>query len=447
MLVYQGMIGIGLAVLFAWGPAKASEDKLVCDLYQCINYALDRSSLGKLAQVEIEAADAAIQQSKSAFLPQLNLKLNFAEFNGEPVGFFSVNGVTEEEILNSRINWGEYASLTVNLDYPIYTEGSLLGKDAPSTELAQMERKRKSYSALESREEIIYFVTKAYLDAVSTREKVVITENLVRLSEKQLNVILREVALKLKSPHEAEVAKADFSLQKQILVSAQQAADEALVYLSHRVGIPVTDQLSLDETYPALPKLLPIDQLMRRTETEHTQIAMQRTMVDRSRANLLVSRSHRWPTVALESSYTFADDFDLPGNNLFVTLLKLEVPLYDFGEIRSDVIHSQSLLRAEEMRLETVRENIQAEILKAYSAINEAESRIAVIDQEILKALAVLRSIRLHHEQGLVGPLSVFDAESHLLELQQTLSDARQEQRQRYAELQKSSGGIWKWIP
>jgi outer membrane protein TolC len=120
------------------------------------------------------------------------------------------------------------------------------------------------------------------------------------------------------------------------------------------------------------------------------------------------------------------------------------LPLYDFGGYRAEVIESQTRLRAEEIRLEAVRETIRNEIARAYAEIHEVEGRLTVIEKEILKAEVKLKSVRARREQGLVGPLTVLEAESHLLDLQQSLADARHERPLKYAALQKMAVGVRK---
>jgi len=212
--------------------------------------------------------------------------------------------------------------------------------------------------------------------------------------------------------------------------------------LARQVGRSTPDSIELNGTYPPLLVLPPLAQLLDRAEQVHPKVGIQQTLVDISKADMLINISKQRPTLSLGSNYIYANDFSLPGSNYFQVLLKLAVPLYDFGNYRAEIIASEINLQAEETRLEIVRKTIRNEIAHAYAEIREIESRIVLIEKEVLKNEIKLKTVQAQREQGLIGPLDVLEAESPLIDLQQSLADARKEQQLKYAALKRIAIGV-----
>jgi outer membrane protein len=290
-------------------------------------------------------------------------------------------------------------------------------------------------------------VAAVYFTVAWRRDRLRLAEEWVRWAERQLSVIETESGLGLSTPQEIEVARADLDLRRLALQAAQRAAEQAMRQLSLRIGLTDETDLRFDETLPGLPTLPSLTSLLEKAASEHPEVEIQQTALDRSKLNLTLARAQRRPKVTLESGYTFADDFSAPGNNFFLASLKLEMPLYDFGDYRAAYTEAQTKSRLEEIRLEAVRSDLRATVTEAYGQLLDAEGRVSVAEKEL--TLADLRhgTVTAQREQGLVGPREPLAAERNRIELRQSLADLRHELRLKYAALQKASGGGFRWVP
>ena len=439
-----GLILILLSLIIG-SPPTSSAETIVCDLVNCVRFALENNREIEASQLDLETAKASIYREKAVLRPDLDLSLRGVYFNGEPTSGFAVVGVPEPGVPLNEVDQETYMSLLVNFSYPLYDDGSFLGLDSPLVAAVETQKDRQTWLNQLTRQKVIYDVTQAYLNAVFEKINTELAQEEVRISQDRLSIIRKEVSLNLKPPHDEELAQAQLSVSLQNLESTRQKADRALEGLAQFVGTADPYEITLDGTFPPRTKLPPVKELIRQAEAPHPDMGIQRAVLDRSRAQLDLNQSRRWPALSFEGSYSYADDFNPPGNSLFQALLLLEMPLIDFGGNRATVAESRVKIRAEEKRIEAIRTEIQDSIFQAYDELKSAEGLIAVIERESLQAELDLKSTRARNDVGLVGPLAVLDTEVNLLEQKRSFEEARHDALVGYAGLQQATGGSWIW--
>jgi outer membrane protein len=447
-LIFRSWVGaLFFPIAVSMMATEAQSDTVHCDLVQCIRYALDKSSDLEVAKLELEASEAGIRHSRAAFRPDLKMIFVAKELHGEPTGSFSVLDVREAEIERRSVNYEETGTLTLDFSYPLFTEGSFLGINAPTVASSITDRDELHWTEKLTRQEIIYGVTEGFLNAVSLGETVRLAEQELRIAKERLSVIERQVSLNLKPESESEIARAQLMAGTEALASAERDFEIARIRLGRLIGLGPLDEITISETYPPPPDLLSLNEMLESTGLLHPDFGIQKANLDRARAERDLASSERWASLVFESNFVYADDFDPPGNNSFQALLRLDVPLFDFGKTRAAIQESQLLVRAEEKRMDSVRDAIQKKILQAYSDIKAEEGRIAVLANQVTQAELDLRYDLARHKQGLIGKLEVLGTEGLLVDQKELLHEARMNRLRGYADLQLAAGGTWNWVP
>lgn len=430
-----------------WAIPAAGQNSITCDIAHCIRIALDESPELAVTRIEIEAADAAIRKQKAASRPDLGLTLSASEIHGRPTGPFSVLNVPEADTPNNRVDFAETSLVEVDLSYPLYADGSLLGMNSSSVASAVTQKESVVWLSQSTREGIIYQLVAAYIDLLSKRDLAQMDEEGVRIAREKLAVIEREVALNLKPESQAELSRAQLAVAEETLASARRDFEMARTLLARLVGAESPSEIVLDGTLPDAPELPLLDGLTEQVLRSHPDLGVQRAAVDQTRAELSLARSGRLPSLFLEGSYTYADDFSPPGNDLFQAQVRLEIPLVDFGERRATVAESELRLKAEEKRIKAVERAVINGLIQSYSVISASRGAIAVLEKELSQAEFDLKFTRARQKEGQAGPLSVLASETQLLDARKTLSQAKYNLYLGFAGLQKSAGGAWRWLP
>ncbi len=431
------MILLGMAP----GPAFGQTDELVCDLAACLNYAVRHRPEVLAAGAKEVTQTAAVLLRKSQFRPTLNLGANLVEVSGEPTSYFSVVGVNEPEIVNHRILYKEYYSASVELTYPLFKEGVFFGIGAPSVKAAEADRKKEATNVDMIKEEIISSVSQGYVTVLKNREALALAENRVRINQRRYEMIRDQARQQILSEEDVKIAELAWRASQQAADQVRQALTYDLNQLSLKVGAGPGVTIRVNGEPPVDPPTQPLEALIETALLHNPVAGRQWASIDAAQADLRTSRARRMPTLDFVNNYTYADDFKPPGNNFLATLLKLQVPIIDFGQYSSDVRMSESKVRAEEQMMAAVRYNITQSVADAYTKLREAEAGLKVLDLQIQQAELQLKQVQAKVLQQILPPSAALDAEQTLIDKKQARLQMEFDQRMNDIELRRAVGG------
>jgi outer membrane protein TolC len=440
-------------------------------LRDCINAALGRSPQLEAERHDLEASKEAIWKERADLLPRVTAASSALEVNGTPVTPFAVLHVnnpdegsftqgsstkasskkassTKASKTQTRVDFGTVGTASAMVSYPLFQNGSILGlNDAPAVGAAKAVYKRQEWTMRLSEQAVIYRLIGPFYNAIAYRQKVELDQRRVVLSKDRLMIMKEELALDLKLPKDVELARAQLAADQQSLATSQQRALDSAVLLAQLIGRPLHQKLNLDLSEPHIPATPPLEDFLNRVTAKHPAIEVQRAEIEVARQNLRLAQSALLPTVKLESSYTLATDFSPPTADLFLTALRADVPVFDFGHGQAAARESRDKLNAAQARLGQVNLDLRASIISVLSEIHSTESTIAGLDRDYVQTKNNVELITAQRRLGMIDQLAIVDAEMAFLAAKDALILARLAQRLEYAQLQNLAGGVWNWIP
>ena len=443
---------------FALIPAVAlgSNDKPLT-VHECINEALGKSPRLEADHYTLQADNEAIKKARAGLLPNFTGSAELQNLTGSPVGPFSVLGINEPEVtgvVTTRANGKTpiRASLatvgngTLSMRYPLYENGSILGlNNAPAVAAAKGTYVRQQWTVRLSEQAVIETVAGSFYNATAYIQKAELDKEVVELAKKRLEIMRQELALELTLPQYVELAKAQLSAADQILATSQQRAVDSTMQLSQLLGRPLHAKLNLDLTEPKIPPVPPLDSFLNKVVLLHPAVGVQHANIDLAQQNLRLAQADLLPKVDFVTNYTGATAFGAQNPDLLYFLLRVEVPIFDWGQGRDRQREEQDKLRAAQAELGQVNLEVQEQILTELSDIHATESTIAGLEKDYIAAKNNVALIQEQHEQGISNQLSLVDAQETLSKTKDQLLLAKLVQRLQYVQLQKLSGGVWAW--
>jgi outer membrane protein TolC len=431
------MILSGTAAGFVFGQTS----ELVCDLAACLNYAVRHRPEVLAADAKEVTQTAAVLLRKSQFRPTLNLGANLVEVSGEPTSFFSVAGVIEPEIVNRRILYREYYSASVELTFPLFKEGVFFGIGAPSVKAAEADRKKEATNVDLIKEEIISSVSQSYVTVLKSREALALAEDLVRIHQRRYEMIQAQARQQILSEEDVKIAELSWRASQQAADQVRRALSYDLNQLSLKVGAGPGVTIRINGEPPVHASMGTLDALIETALLHHPSAGRQGASIDAAQADLRTSRARRMPTLDFVNDYVYADDFKPPGSNFLATLLRLQVPIIDFGQYSSDVRMSESKVRAEEKMLAAVRSNIAQSVADAYTKLREIEDALNVLDLQVQLAELQLKQVQAKVLQQILAPAAALDAEQTLIDMKKARLQMEFDRRMSDIELRRAVGG------
>jgi len=440
---------LGLCVA---GTIAARADNLPTDrpltLVDCVAAALGKNPALEAYKYDLKAADAQVWAQRSGLLPQLTGSAQVFILNGEPVSQFSVVGVTEPELIARHVDWGKGWIGTLGLTYPIFENGSIFGvNNAPAVASAKAERKQQEWARSLAEQDAIYTVAEAYFGTLTAQAKTAFYERMVELAKQRVTIVKEKARLDLALTQDVQIAESRLESNEQGLQASRSKAQESNAYLARLIGVtgPVQLKLAAPPTAPSVP---PLDTLLESIVAKHPQMGIQDAIVEKAKQDLRLNQSHRLPSVRANASYSYGSDLNGgPAPDLVAANVGVEMPLFDFGHYNALVRSSREKLHAEEQRVELTRYDIRRSVVEAVGELRQDQEEAASLQEQVLKLQLDAKAAKAKQEIGLFTPLSAVDTEVNLLQQEVLLQDAQLRLWMKYSDLQRTAGGVWKWIP
>jgi HAE1 family hydrophobic/amphiphilic exporter-1 len=396
---------------------------VVLNFNQALERALSSNEGLKLSKERVVETQARVQESKTNFLPQVNLGYNFTPSQRFPVikipaGVFG----PEEQTFQAGFAQKNVVQLYVN--QPIYTGGRLsnaYGITTASLDASKLELDR-------TRQEIEYRVVETFYAALMNERGVAVAEEQIRISEKQLE--LARVRFESGTVARLDVLQAEVELAnaKARRIQAKAHVDTSMQALRGVLSLPQTQALklegSLDEPVVGHARETLDTQLPQRPDL---QAYTARRHAAEYAANL--AQSEWKPSLSFTGNMQYQQDsvssLLARDNQSYAFGVSFQVPLFSAPGAAARRGIAQSQMRQVEHGLRYATDNARLELESAWTAL-EASAEV-VTTQE--KALELAREsvviAQVSYENGVITSAELNDAQVRLLQTEWLLMQAK----------------------
>jgi multidrug efflux system outer membrane protein len=397
-----------------------------------------------------------VRAAQGMLLPQVTGEATYDLFTGSKVSKFGVlnlgsvtpNGTV---VTASSVGLSGVELYSAHLKYPLFAEGSILGlNNAPAVAEKKAKRQAMAWTVNLTREEVIYRITDEYVTTVSARNRMGLAERRVKLLDQSLAIVQEQQKQGLKLPIDVKVAQEQSSAGQILLTLLREQATAGSLGLSKTLGVPSSRNLSLSNILPDAPDPPPTtDQLIGACLNHHPSLEKQRAVIDEAKQDYRLERYRLYPSVYLDGSASYIDDFSGVSNSdsLFSGAIAVSIPIFDFGAQLATTRSKLMKYKAEQARLFSTADDVNYEVLKIYQTIYTLTHNILSLQGDVAKAQRDVQVIQAQQQQGIGDPLIAMEKELHLIAKKDELEGIEARRLTNYARLQQAAGGAWKWIP
>jgi len=322
--------------------------------------------------------------------------------------------------------------------------------NAPAIAEKKAKKQALAWTVNLTREAVIYRITDEFVATVSARNRLGLAERRVKLLDQSVAVTQEQLKQGLKLPIDLKVAKDQFSAAQTLLTLLREQSVAGSLGLSKSLGLSSSSKLSLTNILPDPPDPPPTtEQLLGACLNHHPSLEKQRAVIDQAKQDYRLERFRLYPSVSLDGSATYIDDFEGVSNSasVFSGAIAVSVPIFDFGAQLATTRSKLMTYKAEQARLLSTADDVNFEVLKIYQTIYRLTHDILDLQGDVSKSERDVQVIEAQQQQGIAEPLTVIEKELHLIAKQDELQGIEARRLTFYAALQKAAGGAWKWIP
>ena len=368
----------------------------------------------RLTQEALEQAQSRSTQALGALLPDIsssmtyrnqtmNLKANGLQFNiptGSGFGFSFPSMIGPFSVMDARISGTQsifdFSSIR-------RLQAARAGTAAAKSDLTNAE------------EQVAAQVARAYLLAIRTDADLSVVQSNVALSKAVLAQAENQKAAGTSTGIEITRARVQLANDKQRLLVAQNAQHSAHLQLLRVMRQNLDAELVLTDKLGYVPMdAVALDQAKTQALASRPDLKAQQERENSSQLSASAIKMERAPTLSFFGDYgTIGSGFDnsLPTRTYGITL---RVPIFDGGRKDARRAESTSQYRAEKVRTQDLKEQIELEVRLALDSLQSAEDQVKVAEEGLQLAENELAQAQRRYEAGVSFSLEVTDAQTRL---------------------------------
>ena len=379
----------------------SKDGRLHLTLKNCVDIALERNLDIHLIEETLAQADTDITQAWSAMLPFIGAQ---ASYSGLDDALAFELGPTSLTFMDRDI----YKAGVV-LRQPVFAGGRLNA----ARKAARYLRDARIQDKKSLEEEIVFQVTRVYWTAQVAElfhHVAVEAVNLLEKHEHDVSILVREGA----NP-EVDLlrTKTDLANAKKNLNATANAFDIAISGLKNLMVIDLEEAVLLTRSLGRPPKPAGcLAALTHRAIENRSELASLNLRVAAAEQGLKAAWGEYFPNIALEGRYEYmqGDIRDMDGDFHWTVGIGADVPLWNWGKTRANIIKAGSRLRQSKIEYKKIEELISLEVRKAFLNIGKAEKNIAAAEAALKTSREAYRMEKARYRSGEGTNTDVLDA-------------------------------------
>ncbi len=323
---------------------------------------------------------------------QVNLKaLGFPNFPGVPsiigpFGVFDVRGYVDQPILNL--------------------------KDLHEAHAQSENVKAANYTYQDARDLVVLVSANLYLQAVAGKSRV----NAARAEVKTAQAVYDRATDMRKAGLVPSIdvlrSQVEFESQQQRLIYLKDQFQTEKLNLARAIGLPVAQKFNLTSSVPySPPPPITLDQALDRALNARADYQSAQASVRAAEALKKAARSEAMPSLRFHANY--GDIGPRPGEShgTYLVAAELNIPLFQGGKVRGDVMQANALIAQRESQLKDLRNKIDYQVRKAFLDLQSSEHQMLVARNTVRLAHQQLKQAQDRFAAGVVNSLEVVQSE------------------------------------
>jgi outer membrane protein TolC len=266
-----------------------------------------------------------------------------------------------------------------------------------------------------SAEQVAAQVARAYLAAVRADADVEAAKANVSLSEAVLEQAENQKAAGTGTGIEITRARVQLANDRQHLLVTENSRRAASLQLLRAIGLRLDTDLVLTDKLQYTPvDALTLDEAKARAMRDRPDLEAQREREGTAHVNETAVRAERFPVVSAFGDYGASGtglDGSLPTRTVGISM---RIPLFDGSKREARRTEALSQYRAEKVKTNDLREQIELDVRLALDELRSAEDQVKVAKEGLELAENELAQARRRYDAGVAVTVEVTDAQNRL---------------------------------
>ncbi|MGM0555856.1 MAG: efflux RND transporter permease subunit [Myxococcota bacterium] len=367
--------------------------------------AVERNFDVKLAETQVDVAEAKVRGAYSYVLPSVNAAGNYI-INEDEVAFSidpGIQGVDiPETVVQPKYNW----------NWEVSARLSLSGQALPGINIAYNNEDRVRRQLDLTKDQIDFAAVQLYYNMLVVRQVIEINQQQLASSRTMLDATERRV-------NAGVATKFELTRAEMRVVQAEKSVEQSrqqFIQLRHSMAQLLQTDPNFDVVAPSEVEV-DMDTAQLKDEAGANRIEMEIQEINEDISQLSVTEvwTRYLPTLSSTFSYSDAKDTGLnPAPPQWALVFGANWTLWDGGMREAELREKRAQLVAARLQEKRQLDEIRTNIEKAHSEYSSAKTQVESSQTQVELAEQGLEQAQLGYENGVTSQLQLIDAEDQL---------------------------------
>jgi len=354
-------------------------------LDDAIQLALKHNHRVRSAADQIQAKQYAKEVARSEYLPRITNEslvaqvtdTQFIQIGAGELGTVASTPVPDKSLI---LNQGRKTFVTsgTELVEPIT---QLFTRVRPANESAQADLNASRANAQETEIEVALKVHQIYYGVLIAQSRLSAAQAKMKAGQDLESERIQQVKYGSALDQQLIESRAQSLESKQDLLTIELHISDLTMELDDVMGLPVTTQLVLDTTIPAVSDACEREECVKAALASHPEIAGARAEVEKALAGVRSEKAAYIPDISAFARYSYQSDVPFLARNFGTFGARLTYDLFDGGRRGAAVKESEAELAQAKENLARVTDEVELRVATALNRLDRTKEMVNVSQQ------------------------------------------------------------------
>ncbi|PCD86264.1 outer membrane channel protein TolC [Vibrio mediterranei] len=367
------------------------------------------------ASAQRDSAFEAINSTRSALLPQIDLTAGYAYQDSD-----------------RHTTDGSTTDLSLGLSQSIYDRSSWIALTISEKSAREADARYAS-----TQQQVIYNVAEAYFNVLRAEDDLRFIQAEKQAVAKQLMQTEQRFDVGIAPITDVQDARAQYDSVLAQETQAKNNVENEYEELRAITGQQASNLAVLDTARfsTSLPSKN-ADQLVAQATNENLDLLANRIQKDVAKEQISLAQSGHLPTISLTSNYSYTKNYNEPNDpvtgaqmdddeNLFNLGISIDLPVYSGGRITSEAKQAEYQFVSASQDLESTFREVQKDVRAINNNIRSSIGSIQAYKQSVISAESALTATQEGFNVGTRTIVDVLESTQNVYQANKNLSDAR----------------------
>lgn len=300
----------------------------------------------------------------------------------------------------------------------------------------------------DAKELVTLAVTGTYLQAVAYTARIIAGQAQVNTAQAAFQKSLDRYRAGVNAKIDVLRSQVELQTQQQRLTTYQAQYEKQMLALERLIGLPLGQGITLSDTLTSAPlsaRALKLETLMRDAMANRKDLMAARAQVRSAEEALRAAKCEYLPSGQLNANFGLAGANAHTGNDVFNVAGIVNVPVYEGGRVRGDIIQARAALEQRKAELSDTEGRIEFDVRNALLDLQTSESQISVAQSNLELAKESLQQSLDRFSAGATDMLETVQAQESFASANEDYINSLYANNLAKASLIRAVGGDGSW--